>query len=108
MSKRYQTEKPDNRRPQLWTGYRTDPAMGICGQRLRILYPGGKCEFVYTGNFARPARGGGWIQQWEEPCWVPRDKRGDAIKKLSFDRRVRAMKQYDKKGGRRTHFLGNL
>lgn len=88
--------KPHARSPQLWGAW--DEMDKGCFDKLRILYPCGKTEWVYTdiSIFRDNAH------MFGKPCW----QKVDTMK--SFKKRIKLMKKYDKKMGAKTVFMGNI
>lgn len=92
--------KPHCRTPQIWCGYNNSNKYEDFDVRLRILYPNGESAYCFIERNR-------FRSSWEigapeiVPCWEYGEDK-------TFSARIKRMKIYDKRGGRKTEFLGNV
>lgn len=106
MSKKYRTPKKlDNNRIQLWMG--VDDKIPN-NERFRIIFPDGSVCWTYT--YACFVYKNPWVSN---ACWDSRlHYRKDGMNGSNFTPKgrpsINLMEKYDRKGGRKTIFLGYL
>lgn len=91
--------RPNYKRPTLWygLGYNRYNRCYRHYDRIRIIYPNGKTEFIYCyGCF-----GNHGVDDFVTPCW----SKGVVKKPKDL---VAAMRKYDKENRIKTLFIGNL